>query len=708
MKALTTSQSRVVTHPYEPCTTVNVVAGPGSGKTVTLLHKVYNLVYEGIVAPNEILILSLTNKAVDNINEKLMETFQEADCNLRWSAEERVEILEQIDVNTFHSLANKVVLENEGLVNIIEENGWRSLMRLAGKSYKGRSRHDWTPRAFARMIQDYKEGRIQPDRIDAEAILELMKTCKVFTNEDLIHFCAKFLADADPQTASGITGQLLNDYKVIIVDEVQDLYPLLFPMLELIAAKKQLILFGDEHQSIYGFLGSNKLFMKQISSMRPAEKMFTYELYDNFRSTPEIIDLAQSVMGRKMPPANLDQYGLHKKLQCGIKPISFTLEDPLEELCFLTDQICQLVCSSAKLSDIAILTRTNEHMDRIARGLKIFGLPVEKLTAQPQWMNDPRILFLIDIMKLLAAVCQEEGATDESHNLKMKTDFSVVVTLGEGRRVGPSLINSIYNGARAKGTSCWELINSIEYRKNLPLRRQKIVATYLNALSPLLVRSKFQELNVPLDLMNELSQLIERMDIPLFQVQNEEQLQEFRDNLLEFYQILKLCSYSRPADVPLIAWFVKTFLEQTVQLQKNVVNKLSGRNTIKLSTIHSSKGLEFPIVFLLGRLDKPVWSDNNTLYVGMTRARNLLYMTNINHPKTKAITNNEHPYMIDNAFFWKYYNNDLGRPYKPNLASRAQNYKQLLDKYRITTLHKRSFVTQCIPILRLSRRILIN
>ncbi|AGO11878.1 AaceriADR113Wp [[Ashbya] aceris (nom. inval.)] len=708
MKSLTASQLRVVSHPYEPCTTVKVIAGPGSGKTLTLLHKVYNLVYNGIVAPNEILILSLTNKAVDNINEKLMETFQEADHNQRWSDEERVEILEQIDVNTFHSLANKVVLENEGLVNIIEDNGWRSLMRLAGKSYRGQSRNYLTPRTFARMIQDYKEGRLQPDKIDADAILELMKTCKVVTNEDLIHLCGKFLADAEPQTSTGMTGRLLNNYKVIIIDEAQDLYPLLFPMLKLIATDKQLILFGDEHQSIYGFLGSNKHFMKQVGSMRPAEKTFTYELYDNFRSTPEIMDAAQSVIDRKALPATACADGLHNKTLSGVQPISLTLQEPLEELCFLVDQICQLVCSSAKLSDIAILTRTNEHMNNVAHGLKIFGIPVEKLTAQPQWMSDTRILFLIDIMKLLTAVFQEQGPTDQNNNLKTKTDFSVVVTLGEVRRVGPSLIHSIYNGAKVNKVSCWEFINSVEHRERLTTRRRKIVEEYLDALAPLLARSKFEGLNTPLDLVNELSQLIERLDVPLFQLKNEEQLQEFRENLLEFYQVLKLCSYSKPSDIPLMEWFVKTFLEQTVQLQKKIVSNQTDRNTIKLSTIHSSKGLEFPIVFLLGQLDKHLWGDNNTLYVGMTRARNLLYMTNINHSKLKALNSIEHPYMIDNAFFWNYYNNDLGRPYKPNLASSTKNYKHLLDKYRIPTFHKRSFVTHCLPILRLGRRILTN
>ena len=112
---------------------------------------------------------------------------------------------------------------------------------------------------------------------------------------------------------------------------------------------------------------------------------------------------------------------------------------------FVTDQICHMVCGSARLSDIAVLTRTNAQLKAVAEHLDAYGIRVEKLTSQPDWMADQRIRFLIDLLKVVSLVHDERKLAETAPlECKKRSDFSVIVTLSALHGVGNQSIPVSY------------------------------------------------------------------------------------------------------------------------------------------------------------------------------------------------------------------------------------------------------------------------
>ncbi|AET38488.1 ATP-dependent 3'-5' DNA helicase Ecym_2790 [Eremothecium cymbalariae DBVPG len=700
MSTPTQSQQRVISYPYQPNSTLKVVAGPGSGKTFTLLNRVYDLIRHDTVKPDEILILSLTNKAVDNIVLKISETFRKLNSDGHWTDEELVAIIDQLGIHTFHSLANKIVSERVGLVSVIEDNGWRGLMKLLPNDFWKTRKLSLTrtPKVFARFIREYQIGNIRKEGDPiAEKLLTFMKGSNIITNDDLLLLASSNLDTAMEENCTGFTNDVLYKFKVIFVDEYQDLFPVLAPLLKKIALNKQLVMFGDEDQSIYGFLGNNSIVMKELASIRSKNKSVVLNLFDNFRCTPEITKTANKLTNN--PKKSLIEDS--KELKRFIKPPSNVLPcvlntiDTIEELEFLTDQICLLVSSSVKLSDIAILTRTNIQMSEIATHLSSYGIPIEKLTSQPDWMSDVRLGFLIDLLKV-ATLVREEALLPEDSGVQStkKSDFSVILTLSALKGIGDSTIQSLYDAANKQGLSLWNYItNSLRYNWKHGLSSKNKVEAYVDTIEPLIDNIALQKLDAPKELINNLIEVGIKLEIQMLQPSANQDLEELNSNLVEFYKVVKSCSLNKPSEVSLAEWILKTYSEQTLAVHRRLFTNPENNTSqcIRLSTIHSSKGLEFPIVFLMGRSQLNFPIDNNSLYVGMTRCRNLLYLVNVNHPKIKNLPNKSPYDTLRNKDFWAYYNRDLNRPYKVTNHDGLQIYNQLRKKYNLRSNHTRSY-----------------
>ncbi|GAV52273.1 hypothetical protein ZYGR_0AG02640 [Zygosaccharomyces rouxii] len=695
---LTTSQRKILEFPYKPASTLKVVAGPGSGKTVTLLHKVHHLVETGQVRPDEILILSLTNKAVDNIIEKLLSVFEESNDENKYTAYELQEIVGQIHVNTIHGLANRIVIENEGLVSIIEENGWRGLMKLLSQDlWKNKHSKLMTPRELQKMFNEYKLGNTRKNEV-MERLMKIMKDCQIFTNDDLIYNAPKYLEHPtdriDYLEGQCFTRALMDEFKVVLVDEFQDLFPSVLPLLEKIAANKQLILFGDSNQSIYNFLGDNRTVMDRLDKLHTAENFTVFHLYDNFRSTPEIISVASKIMRYKVDLNELAKRDLVLKGPSGVYPEVQEISDPVEELEALVEKICLIVCSGAALSDVAVLARTNAHVQIIAEHLRFYGIPFRKLTAQPDWISDSRIQFLISILR--TAILVRRGIFEESDPLAAKrSDFSVIVTLSAIKGVGNQAIQSLFRICNEKNISLWHYITEVP-KNEWPsaVSNRKKIETYITMISHLMEDSHLVEIEDPLQLLTKISKAAYSLDFAPMVIKGERELHDFKSNLHEMFRVIKICSLNKPPGSSLAEWFLESYVEQgAIQHHQDIQYQSGGLGAVNLSTIHSSKGLEFPIVFLIGGLTHfPI--DQNLLYVGMTRARNLLYLNNIKH--TGILSNliaRENGSALLNDRFWNYYNQDLKRPILYSAADSVKRYQKIQKKYGFNFIGKRTITT---------------
>lgn len=137
---------------------------------------------------------------------------------------------------------------------------------------------------------------------------------------------------------------------------------------------------------------------------------------------------------------------------------------------------------------------------------------------------------------------------------------------------------------------------------------------------------------------------------------------EFKTHLQEMAQVMKVSQSNKPSGTSFVKWFLESYFDQTMVFhQAKQALKTNGPGTVKLSTIHSAKGLEFPIVFLTNGVMSNFPMDTNSLYVGMTRARNLLYMSNMKHQRLASKTPLYSTSIMLNKPFWTYYNKDLNR-----------------------------------------------
>ncbi|SCU79221.1 LANO_0A05490g1_1 [Lachancea nothofagi CBS 11611] len=710
----TPSQNEVIKSPYVAGTTIKVIAGPGSGKTITLMLKVRELITQGIVKPEEVLILSLTNKAVDNAVHKLLDVFSGLNGSGGENDQDYVtSLVSQIDVSTIHGLANRVVVENEGLINIIEENGWRGLLKLIPptvlKKYpSNRLGSALTPKVFERLFREYQVGgKRKSEDTTMEHILNIMKGSKVVTVDELILLATKYLGSAREQTnsTSPFTLDLLHKHKVVFVDEFQDLFPSLLPFLESICRDKQLIMFGDPHQSIYGFLGDNKTLMRSLERARSSKKMETYYMRDNFRCTPEISKLSSCLKSGVFGSTDKDQAGFSKP-PMGLPPLAFHTMDPAEELETVTDNICQLVSHSVKFSDIAVLTRTNAQLKTVGDHLKSYGIPLEKLTAQPDWMTDKNIRYFVDLLKVCILVNKEEFLEVEAtRTINYQSDFSIIVTLSALKGISNQAIQALFTEAKSSSTSLWQIISK-EENWSIPVANKKKIKNYVNNVRLLKEHLRANSYSEPIFLIAQLAKTADSIGYSLEDIKSPESIETFKDHLTEMLTVLKGCALTRPDNVPLVNWFLETHFDQSASPSQYLNQKHGhGLGSVKLSTIHSSKGLEFPVVFLLGGGNSDFPIEKNALYVGITRARNILYLGNVKSALISSCVSTKTAEMLKNEGIWKYYNLDLGRPYTSRPTSIHSRYNLLNNKYGLKT-SSRAYATLAVRASHILRYII--
>ncbi|KAL6951019.1 hypothetical protein ACO0QE_000311 [Hanseniaspora vineae] len=564
---ITHSQKKIIEYPYQPNHILRIDAGPGSGKTFTLLKKIEHLVEQQNIDPQEILVLSLTNKAVENVRANLNEKYRYLCC-----------------IKTFHSMANKLIKDVKGFVNVIDDNGWRALHELYGPkkltSFKN----------LEKSVVKYREtGHLVHKEV--LKILDLMEKCNVYSHYDLIQESIKYIDASD----------LNKQFKVIIIDEYQDLYPFLIPFIKKFAKNSQLIMFGDMNQSIYQFLGNNEKALESIGYNT------ILHLRDNFRSSPEIMEFVSAQDSGN--PNNQMETGkvgedegivVYSKPESGVPPLNFNND--------LVGEISKLICCGVDFKDIAVLTRTNAEVTNIVNKLNIYNIPNEKILKYSKFITS-----LIDVMRL--SMDLKTGANNE---------FNRVLVL--------------------KKLCDWDLSDPKTARLDHDLRA-------------------LHEITDPVELVKQLVTISYNLgNVP-------------DSTIYKFAEIMKICSECGTGNLSLVECFFDKALDVTLDS--------SDENSVKVSTIHAAKGLEYPIVFVDklelswmgqfsnlqdGKKNGLLTGERNVKYVAYTRPRNLLYLNNF------GIKNHN---IMTNSSFWDYYYKDLRVPNRFNQSLALKSFQKL-------------------------------
>ncbi len=556
-----------------------ILAGAGSGKTRVLTYKVLYLITERKVDPSSILQVTFTNKASNEMKERIIKYFEE----------QNIQTSTLPHISTFHSLCAKILrIEGKhiGLSSkfvIYDDNDQLDSVKEAMQRLFI-SVKDFKPYSILATISSAKNELIGPIEYlnlargyfqETVAKIypmyqQILKENDAVDFDDLINKTIKLLAD-NP----GVLEKYQNKFQYILVDEYQDTNKAQYRLTKLLSGKyKNVCIVGDFSQSIYSWRGADFQNLLRFEKDFPGTK--TFSLSQNYRSTQKILDAASSVIARNTTHPVLKLWTDNPD---GEEIEIYEARNEQDEADFIIKTIITLGVS--RLKDVAVLYRTNAQSRVIEEAMLHHGLPYI-LIGGTRFYERKEIKDVISYLRVL-------------HNPKDMVAYKRIEKMGKGRLakflVFQEKLNSSYPSPSGRGEGEGEESQI----KTIDILDQVVKATgYLD-----LYDEKDEEDRARLENIKELRSVA--LEFP---------------NLTDFLENVMLVEHEYAED------------EQDTR-----------KNGITLMTLHAAKGLEFPVVFMIGMeeglfphsrslMDRNELEEERRLcYVGMTRAKQKLFLS---------------------------------------------------------------------------------
>ena len=589
-----------------------ILAGAGSGKTSTMTRRIAYLIREKGVSPYQILAVTFTNKAAKEMRDRVEALVGEG-LNM-W-------------ILTFHSACLRILRmygERVGYGKnfvVYDSEDQKTVMRNA---LKERAIEDkkMTPAYLLSIISDCKEKEISPAEYEnnnasnpkAKLIAELYRAYEktlqdnnAMDFDDLILQAVRLLSkDAE------ILRHFQEKFRYIMVDEYQDTNYLQYRFIKLLAqAHNNLCVVGDDDQCIYQWRGAD------INNILDFEKDFrgarVIKLEQNYRSNANILAAAHSVIknnrGRKAKE-------LWTEKEKGEKIKYYRADDDKEEARFIAFEIDRLCGAERKYSDFAVLYRTNAQSRRFEDAFFSKSIPYRVLGGFRYYDRKE----VKDIMAYMRIV---QNPAD---------DLAVERIINEPKRgIGDRTVEKLKALARVRGESLFVVLSDPEVQAGMSAAAGKSLGE-MTALLALLTQEA-DNLKVS-DIYDDL--LVKTGYLAALEKQSTVESETRIENLLEFKSAIY--DYEKEKQDANELGSLSEFLEK-ISLMAEVDNHKAGENAVVLMTLHSAKGLEFPVVFMPCMEDGlfPSWrsfekndgveEERRLCYVGITRAMERLYLT---------------------------------------------------------------------------------
>ncbi|OLT55594.1 ATP-dependent DNA helicase [Corynebacterium sp. CNJ-954] len=358
LDALDPEQLRAATAPRGP---VSIIAGAGTGKTRTITHRIAHLVSGGFVNPDHVLAVTFTNRAAAELRERLTmmgvarvqaKTFHAAAMHqLRYfwpkvMGETPWELLDS-KFPLVARITRAVGLEPDRtlLADLLGEIEWSKASLIAPTSYPshiGPDRRDCPvdPEKFVKIFEGYEQAKATPDRV----LLDF---------DDLLQSMAGLL-----ESEVGVADEFRERYRTFVVDEYQDVTPLQQRLLDAwLGDRDDLTVVGDANQTIYSFNGATPDHLLRFSTRFPDST--TVRLHRDYRSTPQVVDLANRVIGQAKGRAAGTRLVLEGQRPPGPDPEFSEYSDETVEADDVARRIAQLIKQGVPAAEIAVLYRIN-------------------------------------------------------------------------------------------------------------------------------------------------------------------------------------------------------------------------------------------------------------------------------------------------------------------------------------------------------------
>lgn len=604
LAGLNEQQREAVTAPPGP---ILVVAGPGSGKTRVLTHRIAYLVRERGVPPYRILAVTFTNKAAREMRER---TERLLGGSLRGAV-----------IGTFHSVCARILRQDGERVGlsrgfvIYDSTDQRNIIRtvirqlnLDEKIYPAASAHAAISRA--------KNELIPPDRFPIhsyrdeiyqriyEAYQKALRANQGVDFDDLLMLVVELLRE-HPDVREAYQRR----WHHLLVDEFQDTNMAQYEIVRLLAGPEQSVfVVGDEDQSIYAFRGADYRNVRRFREDFPNARVILLE--ENYRSTPIILRAANAVISRNV---HRTPKTLRTRRQGGPKIVVFEAYNEIEEAQFVVDEIARLVAEGkSQPGDVAVMYRTNAQSRALEEAFVARNMPY-RLVGATRFYERREIK---DILAYLRIV----------HNPDDALSLNRIINVPP-RRIGKRTATALFAHAERQGTSPYRVLRGLAGGEKIPgvgTAGERALLAFFDLWEGWLDAREHMGVG------RLLHQIVADIGYFAYLDDGTDEGRSRVENVQELIGVAETYDEVGPDGLAL-------FLEE-VSLVSDVDELPEETGAPVLLTLHMAKGLEFPVVFITGleegllphsrSINDPesLEEERRLFYVGMTRAKDRLYL----------------------------------------------------------------------------------
>ncbi len=558
-----------------------ILAGAGSGKTTVLVNRVQHIIEDGLALPWQVLAITFTNKAAGELKERLIRAIGEEASSI-WAF-------------TFHSCCTRILRrfgDRIGYSNhftIYDTDDQKRVMKHCQKSL-GLTDKIIHHKSILSAVSTAKDSLIDYNEYKKEAVNDFRKS-KI---ADCYEMYQKELLKSDAMDFDDIifnTVKLLQEnddvlelyqkqFRYVMVDEYQDTSHAQYVLVSLLAGGyKNICVVGDDDQSIYRFRGAtieNILsFEKQYSNAR------VIRLEQNYRSTQNILDGANSVISNNK---NRKGKNLWTAAGAGDKIILNTVNSEADESAFIADEILKNVDAGRKMSDHAVLYRTNAQSRNLEITLTKSGIP-HKIIGGNRFFDRKEIK---DIISYFAVI------NNPADNVRLQRIINV-----PKRGIGDTMFANVLDISTGLGISAFEVCErSDEFQKTL--RSAQKLQNFTNMIK------HFQKLlDDKMPLADLLQEIISETKYFEYLAEDPETEEDRKNNINELSSMF--IKYQEEEE----DFELSDFLED-VALVSDIDSYNEDDDCVVLMTLHSAKGLEFPVVFIPG-MEEGIFPGNQSI-----------------------------------------------------------------------------------------------
>jgi len=611
LEGLNDAQRQAVTAVHGP---VLVLAGPGSGKTRVLTHRVAYLVREAGIPAHHIMAVTFTNKAAREMKGRL-ESLLGAETHY-------------LTVGTFHATCARILrreaahLPVSASFQIFDESDQAETITRALKELNLDPKR-FNPRAVLSTISHAKAEMVVPEQFPTpdywheivrrvyERYQAILRQSDALDFDDLLLETVRLF-----QREPAVCRRYQTRFPFILVDEFQDTNQVQYELLKLLAGdQRNIFVVGDEDQSIYRFRGADWRNVTRFREDFPDAKVILLE--QNYRSTQVILDVANAVISRN---AHRTPKRLYTIRRGGAPVVVYEAYNEQEEGSFIVQEIQRLVSQGVcRPGDCAVMYRTNAQSRPIEDAFVRFGMPY-RLVGATRFYARKEIKDVLAYLRLI-------------HNPSDDVSFYRIINLPP-RGIGAKTLETLGQWAQMQGLAMLSAIRLLLHpegeRKTVepPALGRRAEAALKGFLE---LWEGWTEARQYTSVLGLLDRVLEESGYAAYIRDGTEEGEDRWANIMELRTVAQQYQGMEPAES------LTRFLEE-VSLVSDIDNLNESQDAPTLLTVHMAKGLEFPVVFIAGLeerifphsrcFDDPeeMAEERRLFYVGVTRAKDRLYL----------------------------------------------------------------------------------